>query len=82
MARRPTSLIVRNLDPELIASLKRRAEANGRSAEAEHRLILQQALDSSSQAESVLDVLLRMPDVGLDSDFERQRDLGRPIEIG
>ena len=38
------SLHVRNLDPELISRLKRRAARHGRSAEAEHREILQQAL--------------------------------------
>jgi plasmid stability protein len=39
------SLLVRNLDPELIARLKQRAARNGRSAEAEHREILRQALE-------------------------------------
>jgi plasmid stability protein len=38
------SLIVRNLDDELIAKLKLRAARNKRSAEAEHREILQRAL--------------------------------------
>lgn len=37
-------LIVRNLDEELVARLKRRAAEHGRSAEAEHREILRQAL--------------------------------------
>ena len=40
----PTSLHVRNLDEDLIARLKRRAARHGRSAEAEHREILRQAL--------------------------------------
>jgi plasmid stability protein len=42
---------VRNLDDELFAKLKRRAARHGRSAEAEHREILRQALagdDASS----------------------------------
>ena len=38
------SLSVRNLDDDLIARLKRRAARHGRSAEAEHREILRQAL--------------------------------------
>lgn len=38
------SLHVRNLDEGLIAKLKLRAVRNGRSAEAEHREILRQAL--------------------------------------
>lgn len=38
------SLHVRNLDDDVIARLKRRAARHGRSAEAEHREILRQAL--------------------------------------
>ena len=37
-------LIVRNLDEELVLRLKLRAAEHGRSAEAEHREILRQAL--------------------------------------
>jgi antitoxin FitA len=37
-------LIVRHLDAELVARLKMRAAEHGRSAEAEHREILRQAL--------------------------------------
>ena len=46
-------LLVRNVDDDLIRRLKERAAARGRSAEAEHRIILQQALlaDSGSFAE-------------------------------
>jgi antitoxin FitA len=40
----PGNLHLRNLDDELIARLKRRAALHGRSAEAEHREILRQAL--------------------------------------
>jgi plasmid stability protein len=40
----PGNLHVRNLDDDLIARLKRRAARHGRSAEAEHREILRQAL--------------------------------------
>jgi plasmid stability protein len=43
------SLHVRNLDEELIARLKRRAARHGRSAEAEHREILRQALSDEGQ---------------------------------
>lgn len=38
------SLHVRNLDDELVQRLKMRAASKGRSAEAEHREILRQAL--------------------------------------
>ena len=37
-------LVVRNLDEELVLRLKLRAAEHGRSAEAEHREILRQAL--------------------------------------
>jgi plasmid stability protein len=37
-------LTVRNVSAELVRSLKQRAAAHGRSAEAEHREILRQAL--------------------------------------
>jgi plasmid stability protein len=40
----PGNLHVRNLDDDLSARLKRRAARHGRSAEAEHREILRQAL--------------------------------------
>ena len=43
------SLHVRNLDDEIIARLKRRAARHGRSAEAEHREILKQALSSEAE---------------------------------
>ena len=42
------SLHVRNLDEDLIARLKVRAARHGRSAEAEHRAILRQALESDA----------------------------------
>ena len=42
----PGNLQVRNLDDDLIVRLKRRAARHGRSTEAEHREILQQALSS------------------------------------
>jgi antitoxin FitA len=43
------NLHVRNLDDELITRLKRRAARHGRSAEAEHREILRQALADEEQ---------------------------------
>ncbi|WP_298137132.1 hypothetical protein [Acidiferrobacter sp.] len=49
------NLHVRNLDDELIARLKRRAARHGRSAEAEHREILRQAL--AGEAETSFETL-------------------------
>jgi plasmid stability protein len=49
------SLLVRNLDDELIGRLKQRAARHGRSTEAEHREILRQVL--SAEAEPSFDTL-------------------------
>lgn len=73
-------LIVRNLEDEVVQALKERAGRHGRSAEAEHREILRRTL----APRPILDpkeVLLEMPDVGQDEDFERVRDLPRPVEL-
>ncbi len=43
------SLHVRNLDDALIAKLKMRAARHGRSAEAEHRAILRQVLETEAE---------------------------------
>jgi plasmid stability protein len=51
----PANLHVRNLDDDLIARLKRRAARHGRSAEAEHREILRQAL--AAEVEPSFDTL-------------------------
>jgi plasmid stability protein len=47
----PGNLHVRNVDDELILRLKRRASRHGRSAEAEHREILRQALEPEVEQE-------------------------------
>jgi plasmid stability protein len=49
------SLHVRNLDDDLIKRLKSRATRHGRSAEAEHREILRQAL--AAEIETTFDTL-------------------------
>lgn len=72
-------LIVRGVDEAVARALKRRAAAHGRSAEAEHREILRKALMSSG--EGFKELLLSMPAVGEDADFERQDDHGRPVEL-
>ncbi|MCF7983605.1 MAG: DNA-binding protein [Thiohalocapsa sp.] len=64
------NLVVRNLDQRIVDALKRRAAGHGRSAEAEHRLILEQVLLHPPKR-SFAEVLASMPDVGEDSDFER-----------
>ena len=44
------SLLVRDVSEELVAQLKERARAHGRSAEAEHREILRRALTEDEEA--------------------------------
>ncbi|AXT48432.1 FitA-like ribbon-helix-helix domain-containing protein [Chromobacterium rhizoryzae] len=68
------NLIVRNIDDEVAAELKRRAAAHGVSAEAEHRRILRSALLAQPKRRSFAEVLANMPDVGEDADFERSRE--------
>jgi antitoxin FitA len=41
-------LLVRDVPDKIVAALKKRAKKNGRSAEAEHRAILQTALTRSA----------------------------------
>lgn len=67
------SLLVRNLEPEIIEALKYRAALNGRSTEMEHRYILKEVL-LTLKKRSFAEVLASMPDVGQDSDFERQQN--------
>jgi antitoxin FitA len=71
------TLVVRNVEDEIIRLLKLRAALNRRSAEAEHREILRAALASRWKPRTIKDALLQMPDIGDDVDFERPRELGR-----
>ncbi len=66
-------LLVRELEQSIIDALKSRAAEHGRSAEAEHRAILEQALLQPNRR-SFIDVLMDIPDVGNDSDFVRVQD--------
>ena len=70
-------LVVRQLDDDLVLALKRRAARAGRSAEAEHREILREALSSDLHHPSFKQFLLEMPGVGEDEDFVAPRDLPR-----
>lgn len=70
------TLIVRNLDETIVHKLKQRAARNARSAEAEHRAILEAAL-IATRRKSLVALLARMPNVGDDADFARTHQ-GRP----
>jgi len=65
-------LVVRNLDEDLVKALKKRAAAQGSSAEEAHRQILQAALRRPKRRRFA-DVLAAMPNVGDDADFVRQQ---------
>jgi plasmid stability protein len=67
------SLLVRNLDEEIVRALKERAARHKRSAEAEHRAILEQALQRPRR-KSLAQVLASMPNVGRDEDFARAQE--------
>ena len=70
-------LIVRNVDAETARALKQRAARNGRSAEAEHRAILREALSSDAERASFKRFLASIPDAGLDEDFAGPREMPR-----
>ncbi len=68
------NLVVRNLAPRIVEALKQRAARHGRSAEAEHRALLEAAL-LRPKGKSLAEVLAEMPNVGQDGDFERVEDM-------
>lgn len=78
-ATRGRQLIVRNVEAEVVSALKLRAAQKGSSAEAEHREILRRAL--APDRRPLKDLLLSMPDVGEDSDFERIAGFGREVDL-
>lgn len=65
-------LVVRNLDDDLVQALKQRAAAQGSRAEEMRRQILQAALRGPKRR-SFAEVLLEIPNVGEDADFERNQ---------
>ncbi len=68
-----SNLVVRNLDPRIVDALKRRAVDHGRSAEAEHRALLEELL-LHPKRKSFTEVLSKMPNVGEEDDFIRVED--------
>lgn len=73
-------LIVRNVEDAVVRALKLRAAEKGRSAEAEHRELLRQALLDRPRR-SFKDALRAMPDVGDDELFTRDRTLSRKVRL-
>jgi len=73
-------LIVRRLEPWLVGALKERAARRGRSAEAEHRAILEAALRGPHPVREFKAFLLAMP-AGPQFRIRRSRDRGRPVRL-
>lgn len=67
------NLVVRNLDRSVVEALKKRAVRHGRSAEAEHRTILETTL-RRTRRRTFAEALATMPNVGRDEDFARMDD--------
>ena len=70
-----SSLIVRGVDDAIVQMLKSRAARHGRSAEAEHRALLADAL-LQPRRRPLAEVLAAMPNVGEDADFCRVQEHG------
>jgi len=74
-------LLVRDIESDVVRELKLRAARHGRSAEEEHREILRGALRQPAPPTSLKELLLEMPSVGEDRDFERPPDRGRAVDL-
>jgi antitoxin FitA len=74
------NLLVRGVDESLVQSLREQAASHGRSAEAEHREILARAL-RRPRKRTFAEVLIAMPNVGQDADFERIDDSGEAAGV-
>jgi plasmid stability protein len=75
------SLLVRRLDEDLVRRLKARAAAHGRSAEAEHRAILEAALRSKVTGRELWDKLARGEKADLDLDENARAEI-ESAELG
>ena len=67
------TLIVRNIDDEIVKALKIRATQKGISAEDEHRNLLADAL-LTPRRRSFEEVIQSIPPVGRDDEFSRMED--------
>ncbi len=74
-------LLVRRVEDDVVAALRARAARHGRSAEAEHRELLREALLGGARGRSFKEYLQAMPDPGDDGVFARRRDQPRRVEI-
>ena len=67
------SLLVRQIDPALVEALKERARKNKRSAEAEHRALLREALLPKPLAAHLIEIPQDLENTD-DDVFERIQD--------
>lgn len=79
-------LIVRNLEDEIVEALRKRAARHGRSAEAEHRLILRAALlaPPAMPKPSLKDLIVAIPKSDSDdedADFVRPLSVARKVDL-
>jgi len=80
--RAPVITVTLELDPEIEAGLKIKARARGLSLEAYLAQVLQSAVATSPIAErkSLAQLFAESPFKGLDLQFERDQDTGRPVK--
>lgn len=71
--------LVIQVDEATATALRKRAERNGRSEEAEHLDILATALAADVQRATFKEMLMRMPNVGEDDDFHAPRGPGEVL---
>ncbi len=77
-------LLVRDVEPAILARLKQRADEHRRSVEDEHKAILRDVLLAGGQEtrEMTFEAYLRsMPDVGTDADFSRIEGSIRDVNL-
>jgi len=67
------NLVVRNIKQKVVDALKKRAAHHGISAEAEHRIILEETLLVTNK-KTFAEILTNIPNVGKDEDFTRIKD--------
>lgn len=76
-------LIVRSIEEKVVTELKQRAARHGVSMEEEHRRILREALSHRGRGArgSFKDHLVKMPNVGDDTLFERRPARMRRVRL-
>jgi len=77
-------LLVRDVEPAIVARLKQRAAEHRRSIEEEHKAILRDVLlegDREAPALPFEAYLRQMPDVGTDEDFSRIEGSIREVNL-